>query len=533
MIKVLIADDELKVCQLINFLVDWQALGMKVVAIVHNGVDAINAIKEHKPNIIITDIRMPGCDGLEMIEQANQLEPDLEYIIISGYRQFDYAKKAISYGVSNYLLKPIDKNELIVSLEKVKAHYLEKTEQLSKDEKLKLFELSDVERSRNELFSDITLQNKLSREKMKIDYLNQTYQYHFEPGTFQNAMIKIDGVHEHPDNRYLEEKVSQILAQQIKNCYDWECTFEGNLCYLIINYNEKKESVRSMMHRILDEISQQQEVFRGLQVTIGLGKADLTPFVIADRFKAARWAVAQRLLMGTNKIIEGENRSTNDFVETNIFSNFNKELCDAIDLQDTERIRFAIQQLEHELMARKETTGYEILQMTKEAMNLFLFTIRNSQFPMESLKGLFEKFNKEINNYGSAHEVFQYLEETMTVTFEQVLTEKQQLDSKPIREAKKYISEHFTEPISLEMVSENAGFNTAYFSSMFKKETGMTFTEYLLSKRMDKAKELLKNTKSSVADICESVGYSDVKYFSKNFAKYTSLKPNEYRKLYS
>lgn len=533
MIKVLIADDELKVCQLINFLVDWQAMGMKVVAIVHNGVDAINAIKEHRPNIVITDIRMPGCDGLEMIEQANQLEPDLEYIIISGYRQFDYAKKAISYGVSNYLLKPIDKNELILSLEKVRAHYLEKTEQLTKDEKLKMFELSDVERSRNELFSDIVLQNKLPRENINIDYLNQTYQYHFEQGFFQNAMIKIDGVHEHPDNRYLEEKISQILSQQIKNCYDWECSFEGNICYLILNYSEKQEPVRLMIHRILEEISQQQEVFRGLQVTIGLGKADHDPFAVADRFKVAKWAVAQRLILGTNKIIEGENRSTNDFVETNIFANFNKELSEAIDLQDTDRIQLSIQHLEQDLMIRKETTGYEILQMTKEAMNLFMFTIRNSQFPMDSLKSLFEKFNKEINNYGSAHEVFQYLEETITSTFEQVILEKQQLDSKPIREAKKYISDHFSEPISLELVSEKAGFNTAYFSSMFKKETGMTFTEYLLSKRMEKAKELLKNTKNSVADICESVGYSDVKYFSKNFAKYTSLKPNEYRKLYS
>lgn len=138
--KVIIADDEGKICQLIQCLVDWKALDMEVVAVAHNGLQALELIKEHKPDITITDIRMPGCNGLSMIKQARRIVPDMAYIIISGYRDFEYAHKAIQFGVSDYLLKPIDKNELILTLEKMRTAYLEKTEQLTREEKLRNFE---------------------------------------------------------------------------------------------------------------------------------------------------------------------------------------------------------------------------------------------------------------------------------------------------------------------------------------------------------------------------------------------------------
>lgn len=106
-------------------------------------------------------------------------------------------------------------------------------------------------------------------------------------------------------------------------------------------------------------------------------------------------------------------------------------------------------------------------------------------------------------------------------------------DNKPIRIAKNYIKEHYKDSVSLEDISALAGFSSAYFSAFFKKETGVVFLEYLKKIRMDEAKRLLKETNLSVSVICESVGYSDVKYFTKLFIKHTSLKPGEYRKIYS
>ncbi len=124
--KVIIADDEPKICQLIIKLIDWEELNMTLVATANNGVTTLELIKEKSPDIVITDIRMPGYDGLELIERSKRLNPDLQFIIISGYSQFEYAKTAISHGVKDYLLKPINKSELNESLLRVKKSILEK-----------------------------------------------------------------------------------------------------------------------------------------------------------------------------------------------------------------------------------------------------------------------------------------------------------------------------------------------------------------------------------------------------------------------
>ena len=118
-LKVVIADDEERICQLIQALIDWKYLGMELVGVAHNGIEAYEAVREQKPDILITDIRMPGFSGLELIEKVKDICPDMEVIIISGYAHFEYAQQAIRFGVGHYLLKPINKAELTETLEKL------------------------------------------------------------------------------------------------------------------------------------------------------------------------------------------------------------------------------------------------------------------------------------------------------------------------------------------------------------------------------------------------------------------------------
>ena len=115
-LKVVIADDEERICQLIQALIDWKYLGMELVGVAHNGIEAYEAVREQKPDILITDIRMPGFSGLELIEKVKDICPDMEVIIISGYAHFEYAQQAIRFGVGHYLLKPINKAELTETL---------------------------------------------------------------------------------------------------------------------------------------------------------------------------------------------------------------------------------------------------------------------------------------------------------------------------------------------------------------------------------------------------------------------------------
>ena len=128
MLKVLIADDEIKVSELIQCLIDWDKLGMEVIGTVNDGVEAYELILEKHPDIVITDIRMPGMDGIELVEKVlGNVESDRKvfFVIISGYSQFEYAQQAVKLGVEDYLLKPIKKKELEAVLHKILGKYSE------------------------------------------------------------------------------------------------------------------------------------------------------------------------------------------------------------------------------------------------------------------------------------------------------------------------------------------------------------------------------------------------------------------------
>lgn len=192
-----------------------------------------------------------------------------------------------------------------------------------------------------------------------------------------------------------------------------------------------------------------------------------------------------------------------------------------------------MQNLQNDISSKREMNGYEVLQMAKEAMNLFLFTIRNRNTPDEADENYFDRFLRGLENQYSVTGVINYLKEQVLELFEKYKYICLSEENRPIREAKKYIRENYKNNISLTIVGEQIGFNGTYLSTLFKKEAGCTFSEYLIQVRMEKAKELLKETNDTVAAICEDVGYSDLKSFTKNFRAYTGLRPNEYRKIYS
>ncbi len=182
MLRVLIADDESKVCQLIEKLVDWDALGMEVVAVAENGIEALEKIKEFHPDIVITDIRMPGYDGLDLIRLGKEEAPKAEFVIISGYRHFEYAQMAIRYGVNAYLLKPIKKDELTETLKRLSTRFRAQTEQLSQEEKTRLAIRSDEKNLRQAFLQDLVGRRNKETLSQPLLEINREFHYRFEPG---------------------------------------------------------------------------------------------------------------------------------------------------------------------------------------------------------------------------------------------------------------------------------------------------------------------------------------------------------------
>ncbi len=546
--RVVIADDEEKVCQLIYNLVDWVAIEMEVVGIGHNGIEAFELVKQLQPDLLITDIRMPGYDGLELIRLVKEEKTDIDIIIISGYRHFEYAQKAIRYGVGDYLLKPIKKEELIATLNDIKEKYKFRKEQLSTEERLKLRLKNDIEKIRSNLFTEILFKSNktveilhpIDRENQEINLhkINDKYYYHFQAGYFQTGIVKIDFEikDENKESReFLEDKTAQIITKHLREkCFDMEISINDSAVCFILNYDSKdSKSIRKIIRMLFDELLVQKSALGNIDFTLGVGFETDDISQINASYKCAKDAIAQRLFLGTNRIIDQVKIEKENWDHNYLLSDLIKKINPAIEILDKEKVIGGILQLKENVKTEPDMNGYDIIKVAQESCNMYLMLLRNYHLIDQSVENIYEKFCTRIHYCGSIEDIFSLLIHYVQQSLDHILEEKKQADSRPIRIAKQYIKENYMKPISLEEVSDYVGFNASYFSTVFKKETGINFLEYLSEVRMNEAKELLKNTKLNVSEICEKVGYSDVKYFTKFFKRIVGIKPNEYRKLYS
>lgn len=535
MLKILIADDEQKICQLIEKLINWPELGMQVIATAENGLEALELIRTQHPDIVITDIRMPGCNGLELVRLGKENNPRMEFVIISGYRHFEYARSAIRYGVNDYILKPIKKEELTETLKKLGGKFRQETKQLSDEEQMKRILKTDEETLRQTFLSDLVY----GRNKERLDYpperICKEFHFSFCPGAFCTAIMKIDGrtLDDRKSQQFMADKVRGTLKHLSGDCvHEYEMTEMGSFFYFLLNFErEQWGNVRHQMKALLDEMRIQGGILGDISVTMALGTVCYSQKGLSESVKNARLWIEERLVAGTGKLLEGEFSRKENFSESSLFGEFNQKMTKALESLEVFPVRDAMTELKEEMIGRPKITGHEILQMTKEVCNLYLFSMKNYRIRIE--EDFMESFLAGADNCASASELFDYLIRRVTTSYEKAARLKRQDENRPVRIVKQYMAEHYREPLTLEQVSAIAELSPAYLSTIFKKDTGMTFLEYLSKIRMDTAKQLLKETNRTVADICGMVGYNDVRYFTKTFTKYSGLKPNEYRKLYS
>ena len=538
MIKVIIADDEEKVCRLICKLIDWKSVNMEVIGIAHNGIEALELVKNLKPDLVITDIRMPGYDGLELISYIKEIDPNIDCIIISGYRHFEYAQNAIKYGVVDYLLKPIKKDELMNTLIKMNEKFRFRTEKLSNEEQLKIRNQNDIDKLRSGLFIEVLLQKRGYLEELTLEKMNENYHFKFQEGYFQVVTIKIDCGFEAVHNssiQLLQDKIAQIINTNLKEkCFDMESYIDDSIVYCTLNYrkNSRKE-IRKQLKIVLGELLIQKNVFERVEFTIGLGNVVENIRQLGSSFRIAQIAMEQRLLVGTGKLIDEIHVADTTHSTSILLAELSKSMRAGLEILDKDQVLKNITFLLTSIKEISDLSGIEALKVAKETYSMYLTILRNNQLILNDSNECYNNFCLYANRCGSLEAVFEYLSLCIEQSLNQIIEEKKCVDTKPIRMAKKYIQQNSMNAISLEEVSNYVGFNASYFSTLFKKESGSNFVEYLLEVRMNHAKELLKETNLSIATICEQVGYNDLKHFTKIFKKNTGIKPNEYRKLYS
>lgn len=559
MLKVIIADDEERICQLIQALVDWDALHMEIVGTAANGLEAIELVERFCPDILITDIRMPGCDGLELIQKVKEGNPKLEVIIISGYAHFSYAQTAIKYGVGNYLLKPINKVELTQTLEKLYQKITDRNETESDLKQLMKDNENNKNRVKTNLISRI-LENENIIDEIKgeinetkipvkksdgmepgnkmsgdleetINSLNHTYHLHMKQGLFQGFCLKMDydiaSFSESAKKIVAEKAVDMIKGNLKKICFELILSMREQVCYGILNFSAKnQEDVRRVLRDCLNQLTVQKSILGPIDFSIALGNPVKDPREVSQSLKKSMITVQERILTGTGHLLEMLPESVG-LQDKNYLERYSRMMLHAVEVLSIEEGNEAVQVLHTAVNGIKNIRGFEIYDLVISAGSLFLM-----QAECKNRNEELEAFKQNCNQCGTIKSLFQCLSDLQEKIIRGIQGERENDALRPIRLAKQYIQNHYSEQITLEEVSEVVGLSTNYFSVLFKKETGEGFAKYLINIRIEQAKILLRETNDSVANICKSVGYNDLKHFSHTFDKATGLKPGAYRKLY-
>jgi len=525
MLKVIIADDEERVSRLVLMIVDWDALGMEVIGTATNGLEAFELVEKYRPDILISDIRMPGCDGLELVSKAKAILPQLQIALISGYAEFEYAQTAISYDVGGYILKPIKKEIITATLEKLGNKCREQSDITTTAEQLLQDSQKSNEIMRDRLFEDLLMRRIVEPSR---ELLMSKYGFKVADGVLQVFIIKIDCSYELVHSRpmdVIKKKVEEIF-ESVVSPHNESFAFKMNpsIGYGILNYKEEKQTqIRRALREYLNQMDAHR--FSGAEFSLAIGKAVDHAEKLPASMHNAQIAIAERLIEGTGRVLETDltdlRQGSRKTVEK--FSRSMERVADMLSEEEADR---AVGEMADEIR-NAGLRGFELLDLVLSAGRMFALRLS-----MDGDSASLSEFEEKCELCGSVSKLIDCLR---AFSADQIKAVRGRLENeaiRPIRIARQYVANRFSEPITLADVSEAAGFSVSYFSKMFKEETGESFSRYLSRVRIDKAKELLRETSLPVSGVCEMVGYNDIKHFVATFKKMTSLNPGQYRKLY-
>lgn len=535
MLNILITDDERGIIQLIKNLIDPLVVDVRVVGEAANGTEAYQKIEQLHPDVVITDIRMPGMSGLQLIEKVNREYPEIAFIIISGYPEFEYAQTALKFGTSDYLLKPIKKAELNGALlrlarkkddaavEKTQFHHMEK--QLAVNTRL----------LRKNALQDIC-SGKQERIESALRIFQQEEAFPSAPGGWRCiGRVLLDdptkGGTEFSQEiiEALLQKIARALSQDSLDV-ETACVRSTGVLYLSCSKEQgRPEQKCCELDRLLSNDSYKYEFF---SITVAFGA---TVERVQDLPESWDTAVAA----GRSRIDLGSGRS----LYYPLLPERVKKLAEPISVNTLQQIRRHLANLEEKdvcdlirqlfLDWRSGALAASVLYTLGCEIILFIRQELQNVMPDFEATTETEQSLTRLDLCSTAVMLRDVCIDYASALMKSCLEQRASRESRPVRIARQFMEEHFDQPITLEQLAKLSFLNPVYFSTIFKKETGVSFTAYLIKLRMDKACELLKTGSVTVAEAAEQVGYQDIRYFSRLFTKCIGIKPKQYQKFYS
>lgn len=533
MYKILLVDDEILVRDAIRENIDWGKLDCELIGDCENGKQAVEFVKTHEVDIVLTDILMPYMDGMELSHFLHDNYPDILIVIFSGFGEFEYAKKAIQYNVSEYMLKPVTAMELTKVIENMKEKLDSRKKEQRKMESLTQVS-QDYHKNANVIRSKaLDCLVKCTREvQVSLDELERMG-ITFQAASYRVAVFDIDTYSEMYQMDMDKQQESALMAFVLFNVGDEIVVREkagvvyqeGNNRVCIIFAGNRTKEFSESIHRICHEIQKKVKEVIGLETSIGIGSWVRSPYELIYSYRLAAKAIDYRYLLGGNLLFDMEEKKTDNSI---FLINDLETLTEAIKSGDRRLMEETLGQIETEIKSALVEKSYACIYL-QQVIRAIGNTCQSLSEEPEKIIAQREALLKAVTE----QRMFSQAAALVEKYAQEVFDELQELNSSSGQRqgmlAMDYIQKNYMDPcLSLNSICSYLNISTSYFSTIFKEMTGETFIEVLTRVRMEKAKELLENTTMKNYEIAEKVGFSDPHYFGISFKKITGKTPTEY-----
>lgn len=527
LLKLVIVDDEPILLQGLLKTYDWAAMGFEVVGTAQSGEQAIEVIKAEKPHVVLTDIRMKKVTGLMVIEEIKKAGLDTLFIVLSAYRDFSYAQQACELGAFAYLLKPIEDDKLQETME---SAYRTCMQQLDSVEKLESWE--KMVKNESEGFLQVIvqkyLQNRISHEKLEKVF-RTVDDVIFSGDRFIAICVDVDLMYKitNPlDYESAKFSLTQYLTKVIGGQY-FHWNFESEEGYHVFLIKTDNNGTVKELKQILEEAKKEKESL----IIASMSKPYKGIEGIRRSYEEARKLLELAGASGASVFTMPEEvKDVKERTQQNYSQDSELLIVNAVRKNEKDELKEAFVHFIYSLPGDEELQ----CQYMHKIMLRVEFEIKDSYGMTDNIKEQFRNYYSNLQNLSAAKAV--------NVCYQilcSAIEERKQCASKDdvkyfkeyMSTAVAYIEEHLDdEDLSIVSVATHVYLNSVYFGRVFKNTFHMTFKQYLLQRRMERAKELLENGTGSIGSVCEQVGISNQSYFSHLFKEYTGKLPSEYKR---
>lgn len=482
----LLVDDEYMILSGLQKIIDWSEYHIEIVGTAANGQAALEFLENQSVDIVITDVTMPIMSGIEFVKEAKRRKHDFHFIVLSGYEEFDYVRESLVLGAENYLLKPINKEELSHNLKCI-------TEKLAAEV---------VKAEKEQLFFMSVLEKWLTGELEQVELARWLEEWGYQKqGNYYQVLI-VTG----------ESQVKESLKTIFKEYQQPLLLVKDE--ELILIFNGSLQQSQLMLRKIREELN-------GSSLDLALGEIVQGSSQVPSSYEHAQDFLALINFYQKDEELASQIKADNSQLVSQGFAYSFTEFQEVLALGQLTDIKKEINHL------FKEMSQAGLAPQNVTPIIFFILTDVFRRFKQEEAldhQGLLAEIDQEVDFHGLKKLVHQKLSSLENDQQRVAL-------SSNVQKVLEIIHQEVQKDLSLKEVSERLHLNAMYLGQLFKKEMGVSFSKYLNEYRITKAKELLTHSELNINEISAQVGYTSSGYFYKTFKKMTGQSPKEYRQI--